>query len=469
MLKSKKMILIVALFSISAFANLDRAGSVLKSSRGVKRMEEVTIRLVNSNYHFTAIPWAKDFFINNRERISSSMERAIDELITVVGTRQFELIPNRYLQRSNSNSVRYIIAKKLLRKNKASEALSYVSKINPNHPVYPFSLNLKAVAYSLQGKTKEANNVFKDCENFSTSKISSARNAMEKRQLEMNRDYCIMGNARALFQGRKYDEANLRYLDIPKSSFVWPEVLFEEAWNSYYLQNYNRTLGKLVTYKAPIFDYIFNPEIEVLNALTFMKMCLYEDAKRTSDNFYTKYMKDTRNLRLYLIKRKKQYKYFYRLMLSFEKTNRATNDLLETLLRSISREPSYMDTRDSLTNAVKELGRINGQRNSLMKRIAKKNISDVIRTQRNLVGSYVRERLVEKYAELYKAFQGMSYIKLETLAQRKAKLYNFNDKESKRGDIKYIQRNDKQYFWNFNGEFWADELGDYVFALGSEC
>jgi len=469
MLNNKLILLILALFSMSAFSNLDQASSALKGSRGVKRMEEVTKRLVRSNYHFTAIPWAKDFFINNRDRISSSMEKAIDELITVVGTRQFELIPNRYLKRSNSNSVRYIIAKKLLRKNKATEALKYVDKISANHPVYPFSLNLKAVAYSLKGNTKEASNVFKDCENFSSSRLSSAKTTMEKRQLEMNRDYCVMGNARALFQARKYDKANLRYLDIPKSSFVWPEVLFEEAWNSYYLQNYNRTLGKLVTYKAPLFDYIFNPEIEVLNALTFMKMCLYDDAKKTSDNFYNKYMKDTRSLRSYLLKRKKQYKYFYRLMISFEKNKKATTDLLENLLQSISREPSYMDTREALTNALKELGKVNGQRNSLMKRIAKKNISDVIRTQRNLVGSYVRERLVEKYGELYKAFQGMSYIKLETLAQRKAKLYNFKDQKSKRGDIKYIQRNDKQYFWNFNGEFWADELGDYVFALGSEC
>jgi hypothetical protein len=65
----------------------------------------------------------------------------------------------------------------------------------------------------------------------------------------------------------------------------------------------------------------------------------------------------------------------------------------------------------------------------------------------------------------------MSYIKLEILALRKERLYQVESesKKSKRGDIKYIQRNDKQYFWTFNGEFWADELGDYVFALRSEC
>jgi hypothetical protein len=65
----------------------------------------------------------------------------------------------------------------------------------------------------------------------------------------------------------------------------------------------------------------------------------------------------------------------------------------------------------------------------------------------------------------------MSFIKLEILALKKERLYQ-TDKPfdgNKRGDVQYIERNDKQYFWTFNGEFWADELGDYVFALRSEC
>lgn len=89
---------------------------------------------------------------------------------------------------------------------------------------------------------------------------------------------------------------------------------------------------------------------------------------------------------------------------------------------------------------------------------------------RMTLGGYVRSSLVAKYAELFTAFQSMSYIKLEVLAQRKERLYSTDTQPgTKRGDVKYIERNDKQYFWNFNGEFWADELGDYVFALRSEC
>ena len=38
-----------------------------------------------------------------------------------------------------------------------------------------------------------------------------------------------------------------------------------------------------------------------------------------------------------------------------------------------------------------------------------------------------------------------------------------------RGDISYLTRNEKQFFWSFNGEFWADELGEYSFSLDSKC
>jgi hypothetical protein len=41
--------------------------------------------------------------------------------------------------------------------------------------------------------------------------------------------------------------------------------------------------------------------------------------------------------------------------------------------------------------------------------------------------------------------------------------------QKKRGSLGRPSLKDNQYFWQFNGEFWADELGDYVFALRPEC
>jgi len=435
----------------------------------VKKSRSIVIELVKAKKYFTAIPWMKSYLTHGNKVLDSKIEQMFDVLLVETGTKQFEVLPLKFLKRSKSNSIRYIVAKKLLKKNHTKDALKYVNNINSNHPIYPFALNLKATALSILGKTSSAKSTFKECERASERRLSKPRNGVEKKQLLINKDYCTLGMARTEFAARQYKAADLTFLDIPKSSYIWPEILFEEAWNSYYLGNYNRTLGKLVSYKAPVFNHIFNPEIDVLNALTYLKLCLYGDAKKTSNNFYDKYMNPTRKLRTFLKRKGKDYKYFYRLMADFESMKKSNTKLLETLLRSVSRDGAYIELRTSLIFAAKELATIKSNRNSSFRVAAVKNLKEVIRTQKKIIGSYVRTKLVAKYAQLYKAFEGMSYIKLEVLAQRKAKLYNFTEGGKKRGDVKYIERNEKQYFWNFNGEFWADELGDYVFALKSEC
>jgi nitrous oxidase accessory protein NosD len=97
------------------------------------------------------------------------------------------------------------------------------------------------------------------------------------------------------------------------------------------------------------------------------------------------------------------------------------------------------------------------------------NIKEVVGHYQILLGSYAQSQFQEKYNQLSTSLQDMSFIKLEVLSRKKQSLYESKSLEGKRGDVKYIDRNEKQYFWDFDGEFWADELGDYVFALGSEC
>jgi hypothetical protein len=279
-----------------------------------------------------------------------------------------------------------------------------------------------------------------------------------KNQLQTNRDFCIAGIARVHFATEDYKKADLGYLDISKDSFVWPEILFEEAWTSYYMKNYNRTLGKLVSYKAPVFDFVFKPEVEVLKALTFMKMCLYDDAKKTRD------------LRSFLIGRGKDYRYFYSLIADHEENRSAPLPIVDQILKSVRKEAAFIEMKSALLMAMGEYNKLSKNSNSATNEILERNVKTVVDEYRSTIGAYVRAGLLSKYAELYSAFQGMSYIKLEVLAQRKERLYQTDvDQGGKRGDVKYIERNDKQYFWTFNGEFWADELGDYVFALGSEC
>jgi len=105
-----------------------------------------------------------------------------------------------------------------------------------------------------------------------------------------------------------------------------------------------------------------------------------------------------------------------------------------------------------------------------MRKVFISNLRESLLLQRDLIGAYVRKSLHLAMDQLDKSFEGMTYIKLEVLGRAKQKLYFASESESRsRGNVRYIKRNEKQYFWTFNGEFWADELGDYVFSLKSEC
>jgi hypothetical protein len=97
-----------------------------------------------------------------------------------------------------------------------------------------------------------------------------------------------------------------------------------------------------------------------------------------------------------------------------------------------------------------------------------------VRTARLLGGVFVRNSLVDLYNDLLAQLDKMSFIKTEILSQMKTRIERRASRsEDENGQMKRgrsgVERRDYQYFWTFNGEFWSDELGDYVFALDSEC
>lgn len=460
-----KVLSLYFLFSLSAWASWGDAQRAFEQRSGNKRARALINELVASGFYFSAMPLMKEYLISENSDLDRSIETSLSRMISVVGVKQFETLPERYLRRSNSANIKYVLAKKYLRDQKFNQAVALLKQIRRNHPIFPYSQNMMGAIFSIQKQYANASVAFNECIRVSNARMKNN----SSRRLILNRDYCVVGLARNKFGEKDYQDADLLYLDLPKSSSVWPEILFEEGWNSYYQKNYNRSLGKLVSYKAPVFEHVFNPEIEVLNALTYLKLCLFQDAKLISNQFYDRYMGDARKLRNYLRGYKSNTNFYFDLMVRYEQSQASPTPLMKTLFNSVAREEVYRDIKAQIRAAANEYRRIKRKPNSRFKRLVVVNLQEAIQSQKRILGAFIRAKLVSHYAQLYRAFEGMSYIKLEVLAQKKAKLYSFDDKNRSRGDVKYIQRNEKQYFWDFNGEFWADELGDYVFALKSEC
>lgn len=472
----KKSYLLLFLLTVGMNAEASISGARKLYQTGDKsRYAQVAAELVQEKMYFSAVPFIKEYLSSTGRVNDTAVDKVLDDVITQVGVKQFEVLPENILQKSNAPTVRYILAKKAFRLKKYDQALKYLDrKIEDWHPVKPFALLLEGSTYAVSKREDKAAGIFRECIEVADSQIKKL-DAKEKdriRQLRITRDYCVVGIPRVQFATTKFEEANSSYLDLPKSSYIWPEILFEEAWNSFYLKDYNRTLGKLVTYKAPVFDYTFNPEIEVLKALSYMELCLWDDSKKVVEEFYSTYEKDNVSYKKFIDSLGKDYRQYYLLVKDRAEGKYRENKILSTALAQIGRDPAYLELYSSFNSGRDEIERLKGLPNDSLKAALNDNLREALSLQRNLIGSYIRGQLQLYAAQVVRSFEDMSYISLEVLSKRKTELYDdvsLREPGRARGNVAHLRRTDKQYFWTFNGEFWADELGDYVFSLKSEC
>ncbi len=478
-LVEKSMVLvfmIIVFFTMFAMFAMNTHGKLNQVREG-KRNIQTAKDLFEQKMYFSSIVYLKEALAEGVGPRGAEFDLLVDSLISKVGVRQFESLSTTLLERSKAPTIRYIQSKKLFRTGKYEEALKVIDRnLSEDHPIKPFSLMLEASIYAILKKTEDAVRVFDECifqADRQLDKIEEAESEKSRlRQLKITKDYCIIGKPRAYFAGHDFDKAYSLYVDFEKKSYIWPEILFEEAWNSFYLKDFNRTLGKLVTYKAPVFSYIFNPEIDVLNALTYMEMCLWKDSKKVVDQFYTQYEANFDDYKKFLEQLGRDYRQYYMLVKDYKDEKIKVNDLIGNALSSISRDPSYVELFDAFNLGKDEIERLKDIKDQNFRNSLSVSLKESLTLQRNLIGSYIRSQLKLFENQMIRSFEDMSYIKLEILAKRKSEIYDeFSSTESsrERGDIIHLKRTDKQYFWNFNGEFWADELGDYVFSLKNEC
>jgi len=279
-----KLILIILFLTQIASAGFNEAERIYSgSSQSLSIYKKVIRELMEDKLYFSVVPWVKNYLVKSQGMVDREMDIIIDQMSSETGLKLLDSLPDHVLKKSSSSSLRFILATRYLNQEKHLEALAELNRIPSTDESYPIVLNFKSIIKSIIGEHSESMIDLKECLDLSDNRIIEPKSAILKDQLKFNRDQCLAGLARLNFTQGKHADSELSYLDIPKDSYVWPYILFEEAWNSYYQKNYNRTLGKLVSYKAPILDFFYKPEVEVLKALSFLKLCLFDDVKKITD------------------------------------------------------------------------------------------------------------------------------------------------------------------------------------------
>lgn len=383
-------------------------------------------------------------------------------------------------------------AKEKLLKGDYSGAITNASQVQSNHPLYPVALQLKAAAETMLNQSAAAIRDFAECakraeqrndedEGEIAGSLQAKWNSLKENSARDLKARCIAGQARVLYETGKFDDADRMYDQIPKASFVWTDTLFEHAWNSYARDEFNRTLGKLVSYKSPALQFSFNTEVDVLMAQSYMALCIYPDASRIIEDFTKTYGGVAKEVKNFVDANPSDLRPYYNLGKEALAQKLHTDRKLYRFMNRFVRSP-YFEAL-SLSEARVAAEKVAIQRLDSSRPETSTGMSAGFPGFLNLVldwrvrsiellgGIFVKNSMIDYHQVLISDFEKMQFMKIDLLSHMKQKLMEpelATSMERNRGNRIPVRRND-QLLWTFNGEFWNDEIGDYVFALESEC
>ncbi len=413
---------------------------------------------------------------------------SVEPLMENVGSEIFQKYLVKYTREYQYPSAMrdyyfYAVAKDRLLKNQHQDVIRAVNEIGKSFVDYPSALFLRGTAQLMNGDVHKGIDDFKRCAD--TAENSSYTKHLTKSEAKELKNRCTAGVARGYYQNREYSAADDWYDKVEMNSFVWPQVQYERAWSAVARGDYNLALGRLVTYKAPGLSWFHEPEVEMLRSISFLQMCIYDEVDRASIDFTNRYSSVGKEIRNLLDQAKsgsvRNLVSLFSRGIQAARDKPQSEDSVNQVLNKFVRSPYFVQLMQTGDKVRRELQHLN-----VLGVPGRQGLGGFLRnvlvwrwnTAQELGGKFVRDRLKTEYENLLGNVATVDIVKLEMLRKGKAAVEASNFEvdssedewgQKKRGSLPHPDLRDDQFFWNFNGEFWSDELGDYVFALKPEC
>jgi len=425
--------------------------------------------LEDKKYYFSSL---NEFFIEtyNREILNSDLKK-LESLLFYTGIELLEDYDPELLLKYPTSSTRFILGRKAFQEKKFKLSLDHFSKIHPGHRYYPEGKLLEAQVFSAQNKLKERGDSYLECQVSAEKNESNAQNEKIKRYYRMVFEICLVNKARHHFKMEEYKQALIAYDRIPKKSYKWPYLLLEKAWVYYQMGDYNRTLGLLTTYKSPLLDTYFFPEAEYLAALTYFKLCLYEDSLIIVNQFYQFYRPRFQSLDQILKKNRSSQNYFFNIMFRPDEELIKEGDFVDQILTRMKKQTRFSLDFNAIFKIEQEIKRIEQNEKGVIKDKLLPHLKEVKENLITKINYNAKTDIFQFLDSIPFISQELFKLNLEIISRKKDLVY-FNKRliaDRSRGDYSNIKRSRFEYFWKFDGSFWADELGDYSMGLKSNC
>ncbi len=254
--------------------------------------------------------------------------------------------------------------------------------------------------------------------------------------------------ARLLFEQRKYEKAYEMYETIDAPIEKQASVFLEEAWTKYFQKDYRRSMGLLYALEAPAFYRYFNPEKFLIKALIYQNLCHYNVAKDAVAEFRDEYSEAIASI--------------------YDRLDLTHNSVI---LDAALQDPSIKELEQFQSRLVTELGRLDDFEKYWIQNRMLEHLKRIYELKRQQVDQAIRARIepaVRKVAErLLEYEEQMNILEYEiglSIYKRIKGAPSIATKEKQT-----IPYSDKRVYYEFDGEFWSDELHDLRFFIEDRC
>ncbi len=289
----------------------------------------------------------------------------------------------------------------------------------------------------------------------------------------------LLNLARVHYEAKRFRKAIQYYAQIPRDSDNWLEAIWESSWAFFLTQKHNNTLGNIHTIHSPFFVNRFYPESYILQAITFLRVCLYDETKKSLIGFQTRYQGVFADIKSILRKYKRLPKQFFRLVYDYDEGVLKDFPNAWSILDKLSRTDNYKIANDTIRFADRELARLDSFRSvwssSKLASDVESFLSQKKTTATNDAGRQLYAAAVGYYQYLSDLSDQTGLIQAEMIEGRlkdlRSKIRDSGPEEKVDfiGGLQELTLGQDLEYWPFEGEYWEDELGGYVFNLPSAC
>jgi len=430
---------------------------------------KLSYRAFKNKMYFTSASYMKLYLVQDKE-VSAAAAKLLDAIIKKTNVFPFLDISFPVLSAiPYSQNLPFVLAKKYFFKKDYANAIVYLRRIQPKTFFYLSSLHHLAGLYQMIGDTEQAT-LYTDRCLVESSKKANRKIAIFEQKAQYIYDNCQALKARLSYKSGKFDNAKKEFKAVPLNSYSFPQSLFESSWLYFVKQDYMRAVGKNLTFQSPLMSDYFIPEAELVKALSYIEMCYYEDGIGVIRHF-DKEIKSKVNdfMQQFNLRSSEQYP-FAKLFTDKSMREKLGDSFFNRLVNVIWSRPGFQTIKYYLQ-------RINNEKEIIDRagtEYDRKAFAVAYRGFLEFFNDFVKIRFVKQSKNIIKLNNIFTEIELNVYSSIKYGLYDEKNKNIKKSEsekfyINDIKRDVKQLYWNFHGEFWADELGSYIPYMESQC